>query len=192
MDKKILVHSRIIRICHWLFAFSVILLITSGLYSHYPVKFGNFYDMKTNVFIQIAVAFFATGVFTVWVYYNLMTEAYKDLWFKPRDIIDFKGLLKYYLFIEKNPPYYGKYNAGQRIIFSSWVLVFIFMALTGIILYMVNFGYILPFAVMLQKLRFYHFLGALWFVGTVPLHIYLVITEDPAKLQAIFTGWIKK
>ena len=148
--------------------------------------------MGTNILIQTSVGFLAAGLFISWVYFNIVTQAYQDILFRWRDLRDFKGLMKYYLFIEKKPPVHGKYNSGQRLIFTSWFIVFIFMLLTGLLLYSTSHGLVLPVPVIDQKVRFYHFLGALWFVGTVPLHIYLVLTEDPAKFQAMITGWIKK
>lgn len=192
MEDKVLIQSRLNRLFHWLFAGSVILLIVSGFYISNPVSLGDVYDMDANILVQSAAAFFASGVFWAWVYHHIVTRAYKDMWFRRRDVADLKGLLKYYFFMEKKPPVHGKYNSGQRLIYTSWFFAFILMFLTGLVLYSANFGYVLPFPVVIQKIRFYHFLGALWWLGTVPLHIYLSFTEDPAKLQAIFTGWVKK
>lgn len=192
MAEKVLVHSVLNRLFHWMFAASVITLLATGFYIHHPVDLGKLYHMETDIFMQIAVGFFAAGVFFSLIYYYIVTRSYRNIWVHTRDIADFWGLLKYYFFIEKTPPHYGKYNSGQKLIYSSWFIVFIFMFFSGLILYTANFGDILPFPVVYQKIRFYHFLGALWFLGTVPLHIYLVLTQDPAKLQAIFTGWVKK
>ncbi len=192
MGGKVLIQSWLNRTFHWLFSLTVMLLIVSGFYVHRPVSLGPTYSMGLNILIQTAVGFFASGVFFGWVYYHLATQSYRDIWFKFRDIGDFQGLLKYYFFIEKKPPQHGKYNSGQRLIYTSWFFAFIFMFLTGLILYSANFGNVQPFPVIFQKVLFYHFLGALWFLGTVPLHIYLVFTEDPARLQAMFSGWVKK
>lgn len=192
MSQKVLFHSRTTRVFHWLFAASITVLIISGLYIHYPVDLGKFFNMGTAVALQKSFGIFASALFFAWVYYQIVTQAYKDIIFKFRDIADFKGLLKYYLFIEKKPPLYGKYNSGQRIMYTSWFFVFLFMFVTGMISYSAGFGNVLPVPVGLQKVKFYHFLGALWFMATIPVHVYLVLTEDPAKLQAMFTGWLKK
>lgn len=192
MVHKVLIQSRFTRAFHWLFALSAIILLVSGFYIYNPVNLGDIFDMKINILLQTSIGFFASGIFFAWVYHHIVTQAYKDILVKRRDLADFVGLMKYYLFIEKKTPVHGKYNAGQRIIYTSWILAFLFMFMTGLFLYSANFGYILPFEVIIQKIRFYHFLGALWFLGTIPVHIYLVLIEDPAKLQAIFTGWVKK
>lgn len=192
MAGKVLIQSRLNRIFHWSFALIVFLLLASGFYIHHPVSLGDVYNMQANILIQAAAGFIASGIFALWVYHYLVTGAHKDIRFKKRDMADFWGLLKYYFFMEKKSPHHGKYNAGQKLIYTSWFFVFVLMFLTGLILYSANFGSILPFPVTVQKVRFYHYLGALWFLGTVPVHIYLVMTEDPAKLQAIFTGWVRK
>lgn len=192
MSKKMLVQSLLTRIFHWSFAFCVILLLISGFNIHDPFRAGGFYEMKMNIFLQTVLGFIATGIFAFWIYHHIVTQAYKDILIRRRDLKDFVGLLKYYLFIEKKSPAHGKYNAGQRFVYSSWIVSFFFMSLTGIILHSSNFGNVIPFPITLQKVRFYHFLVSWWFLATVPLHIYLVLTEDPAKLQSIFTGWVKK
>lgn len=192
MSDKVLIQSRLTRIFHWAFTFCVIILLISGLYIHNPVDLGNKFDMQLNILLQTSFGFLAAGIFTVWVYHHIMTQAYKDILVKRRDAAELVGLLKYYFFVEKKPPVHGKYNSGQRIIFTSWIFFFIFIFVTGLILYLINFGNILPVPVLIQKVRFYHFLGAVWFLVTIPVHIYLALTEDPAKLQAIFTGWVKK
>ena len=43
-----------------------------------------------------------------------------------------------------------------------------------------------------QGARFLAYLGALWFLFTVPGHVYLAVTEDPGKLQAIFSGELRE
>jgi len=192
MSDKVMIQSGFNRIFHWLMFLSIMLLLISGFYIHNPFNLGVLLDMGTNVLVQLAAGFFASAVFAGWVYYYLVTGSYTDVWFRIQDIADFRGLMKYYFFLEEKPPVHGKYNAGQRLIFTSWFFVFIFMFLTGLALYMMNYNNIIPFGIIPQKIRLYHFLGALWFLGTVPLHIYLALTEDPAKLQAIFTGWIRK
>lgn len=192
MSGKVLIQSRLTRIFHWTYTLCVIILLISGFYIYNPVDLGNAFDMQMNILLQTSFGFVATGIFVAWVYHHIVTQAYKDILVKRRDAGDLIGLLKYYIFKEKKPPVHGKYNAGQRIIFTSWVFFFIFMFVTGIILYLINFGNIIPVPVLIQKVRFYHFFGAVWFLCTVPVHIYLALTEDPAKLQAIFTGWVKK
>ncbi|MBU7007413.1 cytochrome b/b6 domain-containing protein [Phosphitispora fastidiosa] len=192
MPQKVYIQSRLTRLFHWSSVITVTFLLISGLYISYPVDLGDVYDMDIAVFMQMTAGILQSGIFLAWVYHHLVTGAYRDIRFRRQDAVDFKGLLKYYFFMEKNPPVHGKYNAGQRLIYSSWFFIFIFMFITGLILYSSNFGYVLPYPVTIQKVRFYHFLGTLWFLGTVPLHIYLVLTEDPAKLQAMFTGWVRR
>ena len=192
MEEKVYIQSLPNRLFHWSSFVMVTMLLISGFYISHPVNLGDAYDLDIAVFVQTAAAFLQSGIFFAWVYHHMVTGAYQDIRFRWRDAADFRGLLKYYFFMEKKPPVHGKYNAGQRLVYTSWFFVFIFLFLTGLILYSVNFGYVLRFAVAIQKVRYYHFLGALWFLGTVPVHIYLVLTEDPAKLQAMFTGWVRR
>lgn len=190
MTEKVLRQSRWNRLFHWLFAFSIIMLLITGLSTFWFISIGEVTGIR--VMVHRSVGFFASGLFCGWVYYHLVTQLYRDVWFRTCEIPGFKGLLKYYFFIQTKLPPYGKYNPGQKLVYTGWFFGFILQFVTGIILFTAGMGNILPFPVLMQKMRFYHFAGALWFLGTIPLHIYLAVTEDPGKLQAMLTGWVRK
>ena len=190
MTEKVCRQSRLNRIFHWLFALSILSLIISGFSTYWPPSIEH--GMAVHNTVHRSLGFFATGLFWGWVYYHIVTQSYTDVWFRVREIKDLKGLFSYYFFFRKNLPRYGKYNPGQKLIYTGWFFGFIFQFVTGLLLYTANFGNILPFPITLQQLRFYHYAVALWFLGTTPLHIYLATTEDPAKLQAMLTGWVRK
>jgi Ni/Fe-hydrogenase 1 B-type cytochrome subunit len=191
VEEKVLIQPIISRLFHWMFALCVILLLLTGFYIHGPVNLGQIFNMGKSIMLHSMIALVAIGLFLSRVYYYLITRSYRDIWFKFKDIDGLKGLIKYFLFIKKKPPLYEKYNSGQKLVYTSWLFAFIFMMISGSILYAVNFGNIVPFMITPQKARFYHFIGALYFLGTVFLHIYLVMTEDLAKLQAMLTGWVR-
>lgn len=190
-ENKVLIHSRASRLLHWSFAVVITLLILSSFYIHRPQVLGPLFNMGKNLFVHRSMAYAAMGIFTAWVYYMIATGDYRNIWFRLADVRQIPAFLKYNLFLEQKLPPHGKYNVGQKIIYTSWFFVFIFQAVTGLLLQFPAWtGYVPPLT--LQPIRYYHFLVALYFTATVMLHLYMAMTEDPARLQAIFTGWVKK
>lgn len=189
--QKVLIQPRFIRILHWLLAGSFVILTVTGLYIHNPIISAPYLNMTSAILLQQTVGFIAAGLVTLRLYYGFTTGDYKNLLFRLSDFKQFVGLMKFYLFIERQEPPHEKYNAGQKLIFTLWFFVFIFQFYSGMLLYFPGFTTQYTFLGLLQNLRFYHYLGALWFLATLPVHVYLVLTGDPGRLQAIFTGWAR-
>lgn len=191
MKDKVLVHSRASRLFHWSFALSVILLMLSGFLIHRPLDLGRLFNIGKAVFYQQVAAYTAMGIFTAWVYYMIVTGDYRNLLFRFRDVREFPAFFKYTLFLEQKLPPHAKYNVGQKLIFTNWFIAFIFQAVTGLFFLRPAWANYVP-PLTLQHMRYYHFLVALYFMVTVAVHIYLAVTEDPARFQAMFSGWVKK
>ncbi|KNZ69432.1 (Ni/Fe) hydrogenase, b-type cytochrome subunit [Thermincola ferriacetica] len=189
--QKVLIQPRGIRILHWLLAFGLVALLLSGLYIHSPFITAPYVTLRTAQIIQLGAGFITAGIVALRLYYALVTGDYKNIMFKPADFKEFIKLIKYYLFLAQKEPPHKKYNAGQKLIFTSWLIAFLFQFCTGLLLYYPVWVNNHPFFGHLQTIRFYHYLVALWFLATLPIHVYLVLTGDPGRLQAIFTGWAR-
>jgi len=191
--KTEMLHPLLIRIYHWLLAASVVVIIFTSLYTHNPVKILAFMDMGGARMVKFIFSYIAFFLMIARVYYGIVTRDLDHILFNRQDLKDLPGFLKFYFFMSEKEPPHAKYNPGQKLIFTSWLLVFGFAALTGFILYdHSRFGRLLPFFGGLQYLRFLHYLVFLYFVATTMLHVYLAVTEDPAKLQAMFTGHMRR
>lgn len=191
LKDKVLIHSRASLFFHWAFAVVITLLLLSSFYIHRPLVLGPLFNMGKNLFVHRTMAYTAMGIFTGWTYYIIVTGDYRNLLFRFRDIREFPAFFRYNLFLEQKLPPHGKYNVGQKLIYSGWFFAFVFLAVTGLFLQFPAWANYVP-PLTLQQIRYYHFLVALYFLATIPLHVYLAVTEDPARLQAIFTGWVKK
>ncbi len=191
MTQEVLIQPLINRIFHWLIALGFTLLVMTGLYIHYPIITAPYITMTMAEQFQFSVGFITTGLVIARVYYGIVTADYKNILFRLADVKPFGQLIQYYLFLRKKEPAHAKYNAGQKLIYTSWVFLFFFQFFTGILLYYPFLASSRYVAWPLQTIRFYHYLVALWFLGTIPVHIYLVLTADPGRLQAIFTGWAR-
>ncbi len=188
---KVLIHSRASRLFHWSLALSIMVALPAGFYYHYPLDLGPHYGTGLNGFIKQIASFASMAVFSAWVYYIAITGDYRNHLFSFSELKHFLPLFKYYLFVEKKLPPHPKYNIGQRFFHVAWFLGFLIQSGTGLLLLFPDWtNLVVPLTH--QQLRYYHFMVALFFAGSIFLHIYLALTEDPARLQSMFTGWIKR
>ena len=70
------------------------------------------------------------------VYYAIVAKDAKNIVYRPiEDTKKLPSMLKYYLFLADDHPYYGKYNPGQKGMYTLWLVMAILMGITGFILY---------------------------------------------------------
>ncbi len=196
-DKKaipliILRHSIFAIIFHWIQVVLLSLAIITGLYMGNPFL-GTAIPFKYVHYIHLMSNGILTGFILVRVYYSISTGDIRHFIPRRGDVKKSINLTAYYLFLRKEKPYDpGKYNVGQRIIYSSWFFGWLFQVTTGVILANES---TLDFAAKyfggLQTIRLIHYLIAVYFVITIMLHIYLSSTTNPAILQSIFTGYVR-
>lgn len=188
---KMLLQPLPVRIFHWTMFFCVTILLIAGLYINYPLAQIRlpFRLMRSIQFYFGLILFFnLLGQ----IYYYYVTRTYAEILFLPRDFANLRSFARYVLFITDSHPNFGRYNPGQKLLFSAWGLTVLLSGITGLVLiFPDNTILIQRFLGGLQNFRIIHFGIAVFFVSTIPLHLYLVFTESPAKLQAMFTGYIE-
>jgi len=194
--EKILLFPLPVRIFHWILVVSLSAAIISGLEISfaYPLT-----DMRIIRLIHVSSGLIALSVVIYRLGYALISGDYKNFSINMEDIRTLPDLVRYYLFLKSDtPPLRTKYNIGQKMVFLSWLFAIIFLAFAGIMLLNSFFiakgtgfaficGRILP-----QHLRMCKYYLTIYMVITIMLHIYLALTSDIAKAQAMFTGWVRK
>lgn len=189
---KLLLHPLPIRIFHWTMFFCVIMLVVTGLYLHEPPQFLSLPLGLARKLHGIFALLLSTTLFGQ-IYYYTVTSKFTEIVLLPRDWSNVRSFLRYYLFITEQHPNFGRYNPGQKLLFTLWGLAVLAAFITGVGLFFPEESTWLQRLVGgLANMRVIQYTIAMIFLGTLPLHIYLVFTEDPAKLQAMFTGWINK
>ncbi|HHV62897.1 MAG TPA: DUF4405 domain-containing protein [Firmicutes bacterium] len=190
--KKVLLNPAPVRIFHWTFATCIIILLATGFYISRPVDIIAFMDMNLARLLHSSAAFVAMAAVVVRVYWALFSGDYREFLIPSQDIRDLGGFFRYYLFVSDHMPLRGRYNVGQKITYGSWLVAFIFQVISGFIL---RSPHSLARAARLfgnlQVVRLLHFGVAVWFLVTVLVHVYLALTEDPGRLQAMFTGYVR-
>ncbi len=185
-------HSLWIRIFHWTNMIAITMLILTGFYIHAPQTFRLFGSMDTARGFHFAMAYVLVVGVLGRVYYAIAAKDAKNIVYSPvEDTKKLPSMLKYYLFLADDHPYYGKYNPGQKGMYTGWLVMAILMIITGFILYKPHLflglsGWFGGFLTV----RLIHYIITWLFVLTVMLHVYLDVAEGIPILKSMFTGKI--
>lgn len=189
---KLLLHPLPVRIFHWTMFTCVITLLSTGLYIHSPPAW---LHLPVNMMRELHGVFAAMLAVNLagQVYYYAYTGKHTEILLLPGDWANVRSFLRYYLFITEHHPNYGRYNPGQKALFTAWGLAIMVAAVSGVaLLFPDDTTRLQRLLGGLNAARSAHFLVAAFFAASIPFHLYLVFTEEPAKLQAIFTGYVRK
>lgn len=189
---KLLLQPLPIRIFHWVLFICVIVLLFTGFYINAAWDMV-LLPMRVNRKLHTLFSAVLIVNLIAHLYYYLYMRQITDVIFTLRDWVNIPSFLRYVFFIKLDHPNFGRYNPGQKLLFSLWFLTIIIAAFTGsILLFPENSQWFQRMLGGLNIIRILHFYVAIFFAMSIPLHLYLVFTESPANLQAMFTGYINK
>jgi Ni/Fe-hydrogenase 1 B-type cytochrome subunit len=194
MIKKMeLRHPLWVRLLHWSNMISITMLALTGFYIHDPDGWGwlfsNMNNARTTHFMFAMILI--VGV-VVRIYLAFATGDWRNIVFAPiKDTKKLPSMLKYYMFLAKDHPYYGKYNPGQKGMYTGVFALAIVQIITGFILYKpVTFTSWAYFLGGFLVVRMIHYIVTWIFVLMVLVHVYLDVAEGIPVLKSIFTGKI--
>jgi Ni/Fe-hydrogenase 1 B-type cytochrome subunit len=187
-------HSIWIRIFHWINAVSILLLIFTGFQIHAPWAFKLFGTTNAARMIHFIMAYILCASVVCRVYYAIVAHDAKNIVFEPvKDTKKLPSMMKYYLFMTDSHPDYGKYNPGQKAMYTGWLVMVILMAITGFILYKPTLFMGLANALGgLVAIRMAHYIINWLFVLSVLAHVYLDVSEGIPVLKSMFTGKLEE
>lgn len=181
-----------VRIFHWGFAISLSGVILTGLQLHKPASFLalNFSKVLT---VHLAFCWFSMGFLAIRIADALIRRD-DSLIPKVQDFKHLPQLMAYSFFLRSSPPPSRKYNSGQRLIILSWFLLFLVASLLGLTSYWQGEHLIWVWRLVggFQVIRWIKYTVAIYFLATIPIHIYLNLTENISRLQAMVTGYERK
>jgi len=183
-------HPLWVRLLHWSNMISITMLCLTGFYIHAPQSFRLFENMDNARTFHFAFAMLLI-VGVVWrIYLGFATGDWKNIVYAPiKDTKKLPSMIKYYTFLAKDHPYYGKYNPGQKAMYTSVFVLAIVMIITGFILYKpVTFASWAYFFGGYLVVRMIHYIITWIFVIMVLVHVYLDLAEGLPVLVSMFTG----
>jgi len=183
-------HPLWVRLLHWSNMISITMLCLTGFYIHAPQSFRLFENMDNARTFHFAFAMLLI-VGVVWrIYLGFATGDWKNIVYAPiKDTKKLPSMIKYYTFLAKDHPFYGKYNPGQKAMYTSVFVLAIVMIITGFILYKpVTFASWAYFFGGYLVVRMIHYIITWIFVIMVLVHVYLDLAEGLPVLVSMFTG----
>lgn len=186
-------------VTHYINLVSMILLILSGLYIHFP-PFGGFMGIARGLHIFAGIVLVINCLVRVILAFVLdsapapgtrqMEKDYKS-WLPQKDnkhqLIPW---IKFYLFGKKEHPLSGKFNPLQKTAYILLPILILFMAFTGFCLWgkTMNFPIFLAFTNAvggLMNVRIIHWFMMFVFIIFMMIHVYMAAVEGGKPLMKL-------
>jgi Ni/Fe-hydrogenase b-type cytochrome subunit len=202
-------HPWVVRICHWLTAISLFVLIGTGL--RIFIAFPSFgpkipqHDLLT-VPKALTIGGWLGGAlqwhFTfMWIFagagvsyiaYQLATGNFREVLFRPKDAAGVWPMVRYYFLFGRKPEVTEPYNALQKLAYTAAVLFGVVSTLTGLVLYKpVQFRWLAFVFGGFHLTRIWHFLAMCGFLSFIPGHLVMVLLHGWTNLFSMLSGWKK-
>jgi Ni/Fe-hydrogenase 1 B-type cytochrome subunit len=185
MEKKEEMHHPLFaRFVHWAIVISMLMMALTGLYIHDANWMPIFSHLSLVWPLHYAFGVILVLLVAARIAYSAQSKDYEDLVMKPKHFKDLLPVFKYYLFIQKEEPKQGKYNAGQRMTYSAvWVPLLLVQLATGIALYLETGD---------VWLRVIHYVVTWIFIATIVAHIYLGAIHGWKVVKSMITGKLEE
>jgi len=207
--ERVYIWDLLVRMCHWIIMICVFMLALTGVYIGDPFLIPAGAANEQFVMATMKVVHFYTAIiFTLavasriaWMFVGSYYAGWRQFVpTSPRRRRDVIGMLKFYMFLSKEPPM----NVGHNPLAGSFYLLvfalYLVMIFTGFALYSVSsvgymqmWEFLVPIFGGLQTTRWIHHL-AMWFIlGFVAHHIWSAMlvssVEGMGLIDSLFSGY---
>jgi Ni/Fe-hydrogenase 1 B-type cytochrome subunit len=197
-----------IRFTHWINAFCILILSLSGYYIGNPYAHAissKQFIMGWVRFIHFVTAYTFLMSVLIRIYWSFMGNrfaSWKEFFpYNEKKRRDFVKAVRFYLLIDKEPPYCAGHAPLASLTYFFLFLLFIFEIVSGFAVYSVNHsgviwtvlgGWLLNI-MYLPTIRIYHHLVMYVILIFVPIHIYASWYMDPHEknglVSSMFSGF---
>jgi Ni/Fe-hydrogenase 1 B-type cytochrome subunit len=200
--KRVFVWSGLLRIFHWAFAISIIILILTGTYIHYPpittkwAEFKPLHLMATLRYYHFAAGFVFIAAFLIRIYLLFFGNRYERLWdFLPINRRNIKSLfqsLKFYLYLTDKHEWRMGHNVLAGTIYFILFICAAVMAVSGLFLLYPEVAVVSKMGIFFfgsqQSARFVHYFLNWAFLFFIIVHFYIAVWNDFKAPEAIISG----
>lgn len=182
-------HTVAVRFFHWVNAVTVLALIWSGFNIAFPDERYGFRSLSQTRRIHLSAASIFLFNLLARIYYALVSGDWRNILVRAKDILALPQLVAYYLLLRPVEPPYGKYNPGEKLVFTVWSVLLPVAGFLGSILTKPDY---FPRLVRrlggLSRVRQKLFLVSVVLALTSAVHIYLALIGGQRRLKSIITG----
>ncbi len=193
-------HPAIIRLTHWINLIALGIMVCSGLRIYNASPLWNFTIpawMTLGGWLAGARQwhFFGRWLFALngilWTVYNIVTRhGRKTTLFSRSDIAGVFPMVLYYMRIRKEHPPVRKYNALQKLAYTTIALVAAVSILSGLAIYWpVQFQGIARLLGNYEVARYWHFIAMAFIVLFFAGHLLMVVIAGWNNFLSMITGW---
>lgn len=200
-------HPYLVRLCHWVNAISLIVLIGSGLriFRAFPsfgpkipqhnlvnipdsLTLGNGLSKALQWHFTFMFPFVLTGLLYVAV--QLASGHYRQVLFTAKDVPGLWPMIRYYFLFGSKPESTEPYNALQKQAYTAAVLLGAVLTVTGLALWKpVQFGWLAWMMGGFHLIRVWHFLAMCGFLAFIPGHLLMVALHGFNNFFSMISGW---
>lgn len=195
----------LLRLYHWAFALSIVALVTTGFYIHYPwtntyLEGSVSFPMATMRYIHFIAGFVFTGAILARVYLLLFGNKQERFWnflpITPKNIGNFFHAIKLYLYFPvRHTPRLG-HNTLAGVFYLITFIVALLQVASGFYMLYPESAFFQKWGLILfgpvQTGRYLHYLFMWYFIIFAFVHVYIVVWNDIATkeglVSSIFTG----
>jgi Ni/Fe-hydrogenase 1 B-type cytochrome subunit len=197
--------SILLRLFHWMFALSIVFLVTTGFYINNPwtntmIEGSASFPMATMRYIHYLAAYTLTAAVLIRLFLYIFGNAQERVWdilpITKRNLNNLKSTLLNYTYIsDDHDPRLG-HNILAGLTYLLTFIAAVFMVISGFYMLYPEAPVWAKWGVMIfgsqQSARFIHHLLMWWFMIFAVAHIYLCIWNDCKEpeglISSIFTG----
>jgi Ni/Fe-hydrogenase 1 B-type cytochrome subunit len=197
--------SILLRLYHWCFALSIVVLVVTGLYIHYPwsntmLEGSRSFPVANMRYIHFLAGFVFTAAMLarifLWFFGNRQERIWDFIPVTPSNIKNLFSTLKYYTYLSDEHDHRAGHNVLAGIFYLITFVVAILQIISGFYLLYPESVFWQGKGLMLfgaqQQGRYLHYLFMWYFMFFAAIHVYIVVWNDlmskEGLISSIFTG----
>jgi thiosulfate reductase cytochrome b subunit len=204
-------HPLVVRVTHWVAVVAILVMAGSGMriFDAYPafhrkgetfccypfeghaipnwLTFGGWLGGARHWHFAMMWVLVVNGF--VYLAYVYLHGEWRDLVPRRGDIRDVVQMVRFYVFIRRQHPLQGKYNALQKGAYFAMPWIGVLIVLSGIAIWKpVELAPLTTLFGGYVWARYWHFMGMVALLGLAAGHVFMVFAVDPYVLPSMITG----
>ena len=200
-------HPLVVRLCHWLNAVSLFVMVGSGLqiFRAFPsfgskipqhnlmnwpkaLALGGWLGGALQWHLTFMWVYIATGLF--YLGYQMVSGNYRQVLFVSRDLPGVWPMVRHYFFFGPKPPQQEAYNPLQKHAYTTAIGLGVLSVLTGLAIWKpVQFSALTWIMGGFGRARLWHFVVMWAMLGFVFGHFVMVALHGWSNFVSMLTGW---